>query len=291
MARTWRPDKQDRAQYDARIKAWPQVTWRMLELLDGEDPRLKGRTEDLMSCDGTMVSDWLSPMLREGRLRILIAGDFDPRQALVSLAATFGALPQRAPWDAPSPYPPVPETPAGKYVSGPDPDSKLGTAASMLALGAPRSVDEGIEAFLLRNLADRQIRSLVRSVRGKSYSVSATIRKRSDEAGTWLLFTAPCDIKECDSVAGDIREVVAGLGQGKEWHDFQGACRLTGRYYRKRLRNPEQVLDLLAAPATYPGPRDLEMYRLTTLEPAVRALAARVMVPELAVELQTLPPE
>lgn len=291
MSRTWRPNAQDRAQLDARIKAWPQVSWKMQELLDGGDPRVMGRTLDFMNCNGAMVTDWLTPILREGRLRVLIAGDFAPQQALAEVAASFGALPQRAAWDAPSPYPPLPETPAGKYVSGPDPDSKLGAAVAMLPLGVPHSVDEELETFLLRNSADRQIRSLVRSVRGKSYSVSAMIQRRSDEGGTWLLFSAPCDIKECDAVAGDIRDVIAGLGRGQGWYGFEGSCRLTGHYYRKRLRNPEQVLDLLATPATYPGPRDLEMGRLMALTPAVRALAARVMVPELAVELQTLPPE
>ncbi len=291
MSRTWRPDAQDRAQLDARIKAWPQVSWRMQDLLDGGDPRMMGHTMDFMNCSGAAVTDWLTPILRGGRLRVLIAGDFAPQQALAEVAATFGALPQRAAWDAPSPYPPLPETPAGKYVSGPDPDSKLGAAVAMLPLGLPGSVEGELESFLLRNFADRQIRSLLRSVHGKSYSVSAIIQKRADEGGTWLLFSAPCDIKECDAVAGDIREVIAGFGKGEGWKGFEGSCRLTAHYYRKRLRNPEEVLNLLATPATYPGPRDLDMGRLMALQKDVRDLAARVMVPEQAVELQTLPPE
>lgn len=96
VARDWQPSAAVNTHLTLATKSrFPAAQLEMNRLLAGRDPRLEPPPLGLMDTTGAAVTEWLTPILRDDRLCILLAGDFDPSAALDEVAATFGSLPTR----------------------------------------------------------------------------------------------------------------------------------------------------------------------------------------------------
>ncbi len=288
--RPWKAGERDLA-YIKQQTSDPFIN-RFRQLRHGEDPRMDLYSPDLMNCDSAMVAKWLLPMLAKDRLRVRIAGDFAPAEALAVLANTFGALPLRSRWREGSPYPLPPATPPGQYRYVAGSGEEKGKACLMLAAAPADNPEEDIRHQLLQSLLKSRVESLLRDSLGESYLLRGL---RMDVAGRpreWFGLLSFCAVDRCEVVAGKLRTVVEGVRRG-EWSadEYLRAYRPLQPAFRKRLRDPDEVLAQLTELETLPRLADLDPAKLAAMEPALRKLAARVLDLEGAVELQTLPPE
>ena len=259
-------------------------------LMEGDDPRLDFSPVDLLARDSSQVAEWLVPILQRERLCVLIAGDFEPEEALRYLAASFGALPHRQAWDTPSPYPPLVETPPGRHVCGETPDLKLGTAGMAFAHGPLRKASDSVSGELLQQLIEIRLSGRLRDEQGESYSPYAYQESSPDQRREWMILRADTKSGRSEAVAESLRGLIGEIQRG-EWSkdEFQRALRPLGPAFRKECRSPWDILEHLLDPTLVPVPDDLEPARLALLEPEVRELAKAWLGPEFAIELRTEP--
>jgi zinc protease len=241
-----------------------------------------------LNCDSGMVEKWLLPMLAKDRLRVRIAGDFAPAEALAALAYTFGALPARSRWQETPPYPLPPAMPAGQYRCAAGKGGEMGEACLIAPAAAPRNPEEEIRQQLLQGLLKIRLESVLRDKLGESYILRGVRMEVAGRPREWLGVLSFCAADRSDAVAGQLRGVAEGLRRG-EWSadEFLRAYRPLRPALRQQLRDLDEVLDLLREGATLPRLTDLDPAKLAAMEPAVRRLAAQVLDPAGAVELQT----
>ncbi len=146
---------------------------RLESFLRGDDYRFAFPAKDeLLARSISDCREWLGPILTSGAVEIGLVGDFDPAQAETLLAATFGALPPRAPAPAGEPGP----------LAFPPPGQKLFTYESKIAKGLvavqfPTTDRSDIRKTrrlqALASIFGDKLREKVREELGESYSPRA----------------------------------------------------------------------------------------------------------------------
>jgi zinc protease len=279
----------------AHVKAWEndrrrtyQASGRLerVRLMTGRDPRFDPIPSSLMETDSEQAADWLLPILAGGRIAVMIAGDFEPIAALDAAAATFGALPERVSWHEPSPHPVPPTAQPGTHYS---PKGSNSSSAVTLAMPmGPRSdANEELRRWILEELLQIRLRSVMRETRGDSYAPRAFRWSMGSDCAEWLMARVPCRAGQSADIADALRALVLEF-RDKGWSrdEFRRATRPLIYQLRRRSRSPEYRLSDLMAPERIATRTMLEGSNPVGLENAVRELASRVLDPEIAVELR-----
>jgi zinc protease len=188
-------------------------------LIRGGDPRFAFPTlADARALSITDVKNLVGPQLISSPIEIAIVGDVDPKAAEAAVAATFGALPKRAPWSPPKgadaiAFAPGSETPIALQHVG-----RADQAAAYVAF-------KGYDASDLRKMrAQRFVRQLMRlrlteefrEKLGASYSPSANDFSSEAFAGFgFLSASAETPPKDAPSFFRIVDEIAAELRAGK----------------------------------------------------------------------------
>ena len=287
MPRFWKPG--------AHIQAWEENRRRIyqapgslesIRIMTGRDPRFDPVPTGLMESDSTQAADWLLPILSSERIAVLIAGDFEPLAALDAVAATFGALPERASWHEPNPFPaPLKAEPGTHFIT----KSTNSTSSVKLAvpLGPRSDADENLRRELLESLLQIRLRTVMRETRGDSYAPRAFRWSVADSSTEWLAAHVPCPAGSSAEIADALRKLILDLRDG-DWtlDEFQRAARPLSYQFRRRSRSPLYRLDDLMTPERISTFSMLEMSNLEKLKVGVRELALRALDPNTAVKLQ-----
>lgn len=281
----WKPGQRELAVIESRSEDPFSIRFR--ELTYGYDPRVEWFPRDTMNCDSDMVKEWLGPILARDRLRVRIAGDFAPEEALAALAYTFGALPARTRWTEDSPYTPLPLTPPGQHAAALPDGIDQGLVYLLFPAAAPRNAEEETRHHLLKRLLGIRVAALLRQELGASYSPLSLRRDLPYTPRIWHGLMSLCDPSRVAEVAAHLRTVAEGVRRG-EWSgdEYLRACRPVQPSFRKQLRDPDDVIHFLGEVAFLPRLDDLDPARLAAMEPALRQLAAKTLDPAGAVELR-----
>jgi predicted Zn-dependent peptidase len=219
----------------------------------------------------------------------LIAGDFSPREAMQSLARTFGALPERAAWNARCPYPAleVPEACVSRERPG-----SCRTAAAMLSIPVKASQNAAgdLQLCLLDGIAGLRLRKVLRESLGASYSPAAFAGRSCDLTHDWIGGYARCAEGRSEEIGEVLRGVFRDLHRDG-WSDdeFRRAARPLAYTLRAAARRPDWWLSSLVEPDICPPAETIDAAALLKMEPQVRNLARRALDPSAAIELRVEP--
>ncbi len=255
-------------------------------LRNGRDPRFDPVPDGLMQSDSSQVADWLLPMLATERLAVFIAGDFEPLAALDAVAATFGALPERAEWQEPPAFPPPLPATAGthEFAKGSLDSSAMVTLSFPLG---PRS-DAGVEIrhHLLTQLLQIRLRAVMREARGQSYAPYASRSATMTDGNDWLSARVPCPPGLVDETSVALRELILSFReQGWSRDEYRRAVRPLAHQIQRQFRDPDKVLTSLMAPHRIPTGLMLDAPFPSELETSVRQLVGKRLDFEAAIEL------
>ena len=256
----------------------------------GLDPRFEWLPAGMEEVTAGQAADWLLPILKDDRLGVFIAGDFDPAQVLAEVGAAFGTLPMREPWNRPQPGPPVPETEPGVHELALTNERNLGHAAVMLPAQSPLTATAELQLGLLKNLLRVRLRAVMREQNGWSYSPQAFRMQAPGDDREWLVGSVPCEPGRVDEVADALRGVAADLAAG-HWtaDEFRRAARPLPFTIRKDRRNPRHLVAALQHPERIAAPAQLEPAVVAKLENPMRDRAKKVCDPATTVELRLRP--
>ncbi|MEK7953080.1 M16 family metallopeptidase [Luteolibacter soli] len=253
----------------------------------GRDPRFELYPDGLMESDSSQVADWLLPQLAGERVCVSLAGDFEPEAALTAVAASFGALPERPPWDAPSPFPPPPVTGPGVTRLPLDAPEAAALVTLSFPLGPAGDAEEMLRRRLLEELLQLRVRQVMREERGESYAPMVMRSWPVKDGIEWLEVRVACQEGHAEETSATLREMIANFRmKGWTWDEFQRALRPLPRTIARRNRSPSAVLANLQAPVRMPVPEQLDPAALAGMESSVRELAQRVLDVEAVVELR-----
>jgi len=279
----------------AHVKAWEndrrrtyQASGRLerVRLMTGRDPRFDPIPSSLMETDSEQAADWLLPILAGGRIAVMIAGDFEPIAALDAAAATFGALPERVSWHESSPYPVPPTAEPGTYHSLKGSSSSPAVTLAM-PMGPRSDANEELRRWILEELLQIRLRSVMRETRGDSYAPRASRWSIGNDSTEWLIASVPCAAGQSADTAAALRTLVLELrDDGWSREEFRRATRPLIHQLHRRSRIPEFQLNGLTAPDRITTRAMLEPADPAGLKSAVSELAASVLDPEIAVELR-----
>lgn len=282
----WRPG--------AHVAAWEAENRRQFQSSHGEmrrlhfgrDPRFDPLPAGLMECDSSQAADWLLPMLATERLAVFIAGDFEPQAALDAIAATFGALPERAGWDEPAPFPAPSAAEPGLHLR--EDASSDATASVILSfpLGGGSDATEEVRRHLLRQLLQIRLRTVMRDHRGDSYAPWATLDSRCGSA--WLTLRVPCTDERLEETAEALHVLVQDFRErGWSRDEFHRAAGPFPHQLRRQARDPGRRLVALELPARMTTADMLDAAAIRGLEASVSRLAKDMLEPAAALELRT----
>jgi zinc protease len=281
----WRPGAHVAAWDAERRRLFQSSYWELLRLQSGRDPRFDPAPVGLMACDSTQVAEWLLPMLATERLAVFVAGDFEPLAALDAIAATFGALPERAGWEEPGHFPaPAVAEPGLQVLDEESPDTTASVTLSF-PLGARSDATEELRRRLLRQLLQLRLRTVMRETRGASYAPDARLESRCGIG--WLSASVPCPADRLDETAEALHRMILEFRE-KGWSrdEFRRAIGPLPRQFRQQARNPGQRLAALWSPGSIPPASQLDGPVLTGLDSSVGQLAKEVLDPARVIELR-----
>ncbi|MCW1884624.1 insulinase family protein [Luteolibacter flavescens] len=286
LPRTWRPPAGMRA-WEDRVREGASVPSReAYRRMMGADPRHEMLPAGIMETDSDQVTDWLLPMISGDRLCVSIAGDFEPEAALAAVAASFGALPARPPWEDSSRFPLPPSPSPGEtripLAEGVD----TATVALLLPLGPAGDSAEMLRRDLLARTLQLRVREIIREKRGDSYSPYVSIIPTVEGGSEYLTISIHCAPGRTGEISETLRELVRDF-RDKGWtrDEFHRALRPLPHVRARQLRSPEWVLANLMRPDRIAAPEEMELSALAEQESAVRDLARRVLDLEQALEL------
>ena len=256
----------------------------------GLDPRFEWLPAGMGEVTAGQAADWVLPILKNDRLGVFIAGDFDPVQVLAEVGAAFGTLPMRKPWHHPQPGLPVQEPNAGVQELTLTNQRNLGHATAMLPAQSPPTAPDELQLGLLKNLLRVRLRTVMREQNGWSYSPQAFRMPAPGDDREWLVVSVPCEPGRVDEVANALRGVEADLAAGN-WTDdeFRRAARPLPFTIRKDRRNPRHLVAALQHPERIAASAQLEPTAVAKLEKPTRDLAKKVCSPATTVELRLRP--
>ena len=271
---------------------YPPAHCELTRLTTGHDPRFEPIPEGLADRTGKEVVDWLKPELADGRIGIVITGDFEPLQALDAIASTFGALPARRTWEDPSRFPGVSSHGGGLHQVSAGGKTKIGHAEMIFPFGGPANIEEAMSRRVLAELVQIRMRSVMRESLGESYSPEAGLIMSADRKEQWLIARVPCAAGRENEVGENLRDMVDKLVSNR-WSDdeFVRAARPVPFSVRKLLRDPAQLSGLLWNPEQIPSPKPLDDASLNRLRREVGLMARRVLASGNAMELRVLTEE
>jgi zinc protease len=291
--RLWTPSESLNTHMTSRAKLMhSQIRREFTRLITGSDPRFETLPLGLMDTDGHQVAEWLRLALTRDGVCIVITGDFEPLQALEDVAATFGALPARRSWVAPSPYPGVTAQGGGTYQVPADGKTKTGAAAMLFPLGAPTDSDDAMRRWILAELLQLRLRSVMRESLGESYSPRTGLAMSPDDREQWLIAHVPCAAGRENEVGPSLRELVREMaGSACLEDEFQRAVRPLPHVVRKAVWNPSQLAGMLWNPERMPTLKKVDAASLGRMNETVRQLARQVFGAEAAIELRVMAEE
>jgi zinc protease len=286
---SWRPGNRERAWAEGLVAARDPVQRALQRTLSCDDSRFHADANAFLSTNSRQVEAWMTPILKESRLCVLIAGDFSPGAAMQSLARTFGALPERAAWDGPCPYPAleVPEPCVSRERPG-----SCRTAAAMLSIPVKASQNPAgdLQLGLLDEIASLRLRRVLRESLGASYSPDAFTGRSSDLTHDWVGGYARCAEGRSEETGEALRAVFRDLHRDG-WTDdeFRRAARPLAYTLRAAARRPDWWLSSLVEPDICPPVETIDAAALLKMEPQVRELARRALDTSAAIELRVEP--
>jgi zinc protease len=291
--RLWTPTESLNTHMTSRAKLrFSQIRREITRLITGSDPRFEALPVGLMDTDSKQVAEWLEPALARDGVCIVITGDFEPLQALEDVAATFGALPVRRAWAGPSPYPGVTAHDGGTYQVPADGRAKTGAAAMLFPLGAPTDSDDAMRRWILAELLQLRLRSVMRESLGESYSPRTGLAMSPDDREQWLIAHVPCAAGRENEVGAALRELLREMASNAFPKDeFQRALRPIPHLVRKAAGNPSRLAGILWNPERMPDLKKIDVEYLSRMGGEVEQLARRVFSAEAAIELRVMAEE
>jgi len=285
----WTPSGRDLA-WNAARAAQHDSAREYRRAISGDDPRLDPVPSGFNRTDSIQTAAWLLPNLKSCRLGVMIAGDFAPDEALTALAGTFGALPSREAWDAPPPYPALPD-PEPRLVQSAV-KTTTASAALLLPLQNVKDVDESLHALLLAELVRLRMRDRFRRELSVSYSPSVQLWSSPDNARDWLLCQVKCDVARLNQTARELRMLLDDI-QMRGWtaDEWQRAARPLGPSLRGHLRDPHFWIHVPTQPESIPPPAELTAQALLRREGALKLLAVETLQTARAAEVRLVPKE
>lgn len=282
----WRPG--------AHIAAWEAENRRLFQSSHGElrslhfgrDPRFDPLPAGLMESDSAQVAEWLLPMLATERLAVFVAGDFEPQAALDAIAATFGALPERAGWDEPVPFPGPSAGEPGLHSREKGSSDATASVSLSFPLGIGSDATEEVRRHLLRQLLQIRLRTVMRDYRGESYAPGATLDSRCGSA--WLSLRVPCPDERLEETAEALHALVQDFReQGWSRDEFRRAAGPLPHQFRRQARDPGSRLVVMESPGRMATAEVLDASHLNGLEASVSRLAKEILDSAAALELRT----
>lgn len=287
LSHVWKPGAHERAWEEMVQNTYPVSMRERWRQQTGRDPRYETYPEGLMETDSTQVADWLLPLLAGERLCVSLAGDFEPEAALAVVAATFGALPERPPWDELSPFPPPPLTAAEVTRLPLEMPGATASVTLSFPLGPAGDAAEMLRRILLEETLQLRVREVMREQRGDSYAPVVLRSLPVDHGPEWLVIRVNCAAGQAEETSEALRALVREFRE-QSWtrDEFRRALRPMSHVIASQARSPSLVLSNLQRPARMPAPAQLDPAALAAMENAVRELARRTLDLESAVELR-----